>query len=196
MPRMMDLGPLPDIEGKDLIILNSPSPGQSLYLFRIRRVMGQSVPDHLRILASAHTKIEIRRLDSRTLRVKPQSGFLLPTQFDFENDIKPFPLAHIAYTYRFGDAFFRDSSQRMPLGEVVDLPGMKAEIYSVTPDGRPWEVRITFDKELEDSSLQWLMWDWETESYISFDPPIEGELILVEGPFQPSDSPQLPTIFP
>lgn len=34
------------------------------------------------------------------------------------------------------------------------------------------------------------------ESYIPFDIPIEGELILVAGPFQPSDSPQFPTIFP
>jgi len=196
MPNMMALGPLPDIEGKDLIILNSPSPGQSLYLLRLREVNSQPLPDHLRILASAHTWIEIRRLDSRTLSVKPESGFFLPTQFDFDNGLKPFPLAHIAYAYRFGDAFFRDSTQSMPLEEVVELPGMKVEIFSHTPDGRPWEVHLTFEKALEDPSLQWLQWDWETESYIPFDVPIEGELIRVDGPFQPSDSPQFPTIFP
>ncbi len=196
MPKMMDLGPLPDIAGKDLIVLNSPSPGQSLYLFRLREVLDQPVPDHLRILASAHTWIEIRRLDPRTLSVKPESGFFLPTQFDFENGLKPFPLAHIAYAYRFGDAFFRDNTQPMSLGEVVDLPGMQVKVFSLTPDGRPREVHLTFEKALEDPSLQWLQWDWESESYIPFEIPIEGELIRVEGPFQPSDSPQFPTIFP
>lgn len=196
MPKLMDLGPLPDIEGKDLIVLNSPSPGQSLYLLRLREVNSQPLPDHLRILASAHTRIEIRRLDPRTLAVKPESGFFLPTQYDFENDHKPFPLAHVAYAYRFGDAFFRDNTQPMALGEMVDLPGMKVEIFSLTQDGRPWEVHLIFEKVLEDPSLQWLKWCWEAESYIPFDIPIEGELILVDGPFQPSDSPQFPTIFP
>jgi hypothetical protein len=196
MPKLMDLGPLTDIEGKDLIVLNSPSPGQSLYLLRLREVKSQPLPDHLRILASAHTRIEIRRLDSRTLAVKPESGFLVPTQFDFENGLKPFPIAHIAYAYRFGDAFFRDRTQPMHLEEVVDLPGMGVKVRSLTPDGRPWEVYLTFEKALEDSSLHWLKWDWETESYIPFEIPIKGELMLVDGPFQPSDSPQFPTIFP
>ena len=120
----------------------------------------------------------------------------MPTQFDFENDLKPFPLAHIAYAYRFGDAFFRDKTQSMPLEEVVDLPGMVVMVFSLTPDGRPWEVHLIFEEALENPSLQWLMWDWGTESYIPFDIPIEGELIRVEGPFQPSDLPQFPTIFP
>ena len=183
MPGMMNLGSLPDIEGKDLIILNSPSPGQSLYLLRLRQVLDQPNPEHLRILASAHTRIEISRTDSRTIILKPEAGFLLPTQIDFDNEHKPFPLAHIAYSYRYGDAFFRDDNQQMFLGEIVNLPGMRVMIHSLTADGRPWEVGMTFDKTLEDASLDWLMWDWETEAYIPFDIPGEGKIIQVEGPF-------------
>jgi hypothetical protein len=189
IPAMMDLGALPEVAGKDLIVVNSPSPGQSLYLLPLREVRNQPVPDHLRILAPAHTQIEISRLDSRTLVVKPEAGYLIPTQIDLENDLKPFPIAHIAYTYRYGDAFFRENNMQIPLEGVVDLPGMQVEVHSLTADGRPLEARMTFDRALEDSSLQWLKWNWESSSYVPFDIPTEGETITVEGPFQPSDLP-------
>jgi hypothetical protein len=189
IPAMMDLGPLPGIDGKDLIVVNSPSPGQYLYLIPLREVRDQPIPDHLRILAPAHTRVEITRSDSKTLAVKPESGFLLPTQMNPENDLKPFPIAHIAYTYRYGDAFFRENGLQMPLEGIVDLPGMQVEVWSLTPDGRPWETRMTFDRPLEDSTLQWLQWDWESESYRPFQIPAEGETVFVEGPFQPSDQP-------
>ena len=128
-------------------------------------------------------------MDSHTLTVKPEAGFLIPTQIDLESDLKPFPIAHIAYTYRYGDAFFREHSRKIPLKDIVDLPGMQVEVRSLTPDGRPWEASMTFDHALEDTSLLWLQWDWESSSYIPFDIPAEGEKITVEGPFQPSDLP-------
>jgi hypothetical protein len=189
IPAMMDLGELPELEGKDLIVVNSPSPGQSLYLLPLREVRGQSLPEHLRILAPAHTRVEISRVDQQTLNIKPESGFLIPTQIDLKNNLKPFPIAHIAYTYRYGDAFFRENNFQMSLEGVVDLPGMAVEVRSLTPDGRPWEARMTFDHALENSSLQWLQWDWESSSYRPFAIPVVGETIIIEGPFQPSDLP-------
>jgi hypothetical protein len=189
VPAMMDLGSLPNIEGKDLILVNSPSPGQSLYLLPLREAQGQTLPDHLRILAPAHTRIEITRIDERTLKIKPESGFLIPTQIDLENELKPFPIAHIAYTYRYGDAFFRENNPQMPLEGVVDLPGMQVEVQSLTSDGRPWEAHMIFDHALEDASMHWLRWEWDSSSYVPFDIPLVGETILVEGPFQPSDRP-------
>ncbi len=189
VPAMMELGPLPEIEGKDLMVINSPSPGQSLYLLPLRQVREQSVPDHLRILAPAHTRIEVTRLDRQTLVVKPDAGFLVPTQIDLKNDLKPFPIAHIAYTYRYGDAFFRENGRQMALEGVVDLPGLQVEVRSLTQDGRPWEARMTFEKPLEDPSMHWLQWDWDSNTYIPFNLPEVGEKIIVEGPFQPSDSP-------
>lgn len=189
VPAMMDLGDLPEIEDKDLIVVNSPSPGQSLYLLPLRELRTQPIPEHLRILAPAHTQIEIGRLDSRTLTVKPESGFLIPTQIDLKNDLKPFPIAHIAYTYRYGDAFFRENGHDIPRDSVVDLPGMQVEVQSLTPDGRPWEAKIVFDEELEASGLYWLQWDWDSNSYVPFTLPAVGETRIVEGPFKPSVSP-------
>ncbi|MGB2895070.1 MAG: hypothetical protein WBB65_02755 [Anaerolineales bacterium] len=182
-PAMMDLGPLPGVEGQDLIIVNSPSPGQSLYLLPLREVTEKPIPAHLRILAPAHSQIEVTRLDDQTVLIKPESGFLLPTEIDFTNDIKPFPLAHIAYTYRYGDAFFRENSLHMPLNGRVDLPGMQVEVSSLTPDSRPWEVRMVFARPLEDPSLKWLQWDWDLETYVPFNVPEIGQTVYVAGPF-------------
>jgi hypothetical protein len=183
IPAMMDLGPLPGVEAQDLIIVNSPSPGQSLYLLPLRHVREQPVPAHLRILSPAHTQIEVTRLDQQTVLIKPESGFLLPTQIDLQSDIKPFPLAHIAYTYRYGDAFFRENSMQMPIDGRVALPGMQVEVDSLTPDGRPWQARMVFDRPLEDPSLNWLQWDWESATYVPFLLPEVGQTVQVPGPF-------------
>jgi hypothetical protein len=183
VPAMMDLGELPGVDKQDLIIVNSPSPGQSLYLMPLRNVRGEPVPEHLRILSPAHTQVALTRLDDRTVLVKPESGFLLPTQIDLQNDIKPFPLAHIAYTYRYGDAFFRENGMQMALDGWVDLPGMQVEVSSLTSDGRPWEARMVFDRPLEDPSLNWLQWDWESATYVPFQLPEVGQTVQVPGPF-------------
>jgi hypothetical protein len=183
VPAMMDLGPLPGIENKDLLIINSPSPGQSLYLLPIREMREQPTPEHLRILAPGHTPLDVTRLDSRTLSIKPESGFLVPTQIDLENDLKPFPIAHIAYTYRYGDAFFRENNLKLSLESRIDLPGVAVEVESLTQDGRPWEARMIFDRPLEDSTLQWLRWDWETQTYVPFTLPDVGEVMRLPGPF-------------
>jgi len=182
-PAMMDLGPLPGVEGQDLIIVNSPSPGQSLYLLPLRAVREETIPEHLRILAPAHSQIEVTRLDDHTVLIKPESGFLLPTEIDLESDLKPFPLAHIAYTYRYGDAFFRENTMHIPLDGRVDLPGMAVEVSSLTTDGRPWEARMEFERPLEDPSLQWLQWDWDIETYVPFNVPEVGQTMYVAGPF-------------
>ena len=183
IPAMMELGPLPGVEDQDLIIVNFPSPGQSWYLLPQREVHEQPIPAHLRILAPAHTQVEVTRLDDQTVLIKPESGFLLPNQIDLQNDIKPFPLAHIAYAYRYGDAFFRKNGLQIPLGGKVDLPGMQVEVNSLTLDGRPWGARMVFDRSLEDPSLKWLQWDWVLETYVPFHVPEVGQTVHVAGPF-------------
>jgi hypothetical protein len=132
--------------------------------------------------------VEISREDLQTLRVKPEAGFLIPTQIDLESEHKPFPIAHIAYTYRYGDALFRESSRELIPDSIV-LPGLRVEVISVTSDGRPWETIMTFDRELEDPSMQWLQWNWETNSYLPFSIPAVGEQVSIAGPFQPRDTP-------
>ncbi len=114
---------------------------------------------------------------------------MIPTQIDLEYDLKPFPIAHIAYTYRYGDSVFREKSRQIPLEGVVDLPGMEVEVRSLTSDGRPHEAWMTFDRPLASANLHWLQWDWGSRTYIPFDLPGVGESITLEGPFEPSDLP-------
>jgi hypothetical protein len=183
IPDMMNLGALPGLEGKDLIIVNSPSPGQSIYLLPLRQVQGQTLPEHLRILAPAHTVVSVTRTGVDRITIRPEDGFLLPTQLDFEGDIKPFPLAHLAYTYRYGDAFFRGTEQTLTLDGEVTLPGLRVRVQSLTSDGRPLEAEMIFDHGLENQDLLWMQWDWQSHSYQTFDLPNIGETIDLSGPF-------------
>jgi hypothetical protein len=183
VPDMMNLGTLPDLSGKDLIVINSPSPGQSIYLLPLREVQDQSLPEHLRILAPAHTPVTVTRTGFDRLSIKPEDGFLLPTQIDFESDIKPFPLAHLAYTYRYGDAFFREIGQTLTLDGEVVLPGLTVQINSLTADGRPLEAEMIFEHALEGQDLLWLQWDWQSHTYQPFQIPEIGETIQLSGPF-------------
>jgi hypothetical protein len=60
---------------------------------------------------------------------------------------------------------------------------MQVEVSSLTPDGRPWEARMEFDRPLEDPSLRWLQWDWDLETYVPFNVPEVGQTVQVAGPF-------------
>jgi hypothetical protein len=85
--------------------------------------------------------------------------------------------------YQHLDKFFRGDAFPMDLGHQVALTGMRVEVTALTPDGRPSEARLEFDRPLEDRSLRWLRWNWETGTYVPFTPPAIGQTAVVPGPF-------------
>jgi len=73
-----DLGPLPEAEHQDVIIVNAPSPGHSIYVPGLRSIRGQPVAAHWRILAPGYSSVYVTRIDAETVVVRPQHGYLLP----------------------------------------------------------------------------------------------------------------------
>jgi len=67
------------------------------------------------------------------------------------------------------DRLVRDMDNMFERGERVELTGMIAEITELTADGRPKEVKYTFDVPLEDASLRWVQ--WKNGGYKPFTPP-------------------------
>lgn len=63
------------------------------------------------------------------------------------------------------------------------LPRLTIEVVSVDDNGLPAEVLFHFAVPLEDSSLYWLQWDWEKNSYSTFNIPQIGEIYEIPGPF-------------
>jgi hypothetical protein len=178
-----DLGPLPEAEHQDVIIVNAPSPGHFIYVPGLRSVLGQPVPAHMRVLAPGCSSVYVTRIDAHTVVVRPEHGYLIPpgTAGAVENQVS-LPPVHLAYGYQHGDAFFRSGDFPMTVGQRIELTGMSAEVITLTDDGRPSEARIRFARSLEDPSMAWLQWDWEKNTYVPFVPPAVGEKVRVPGP--------------
>lgn len=142
-----------EVEQQDLIIVNAPSVMHAMYLSVQRELAGQPVPRHTRVLAPALPAVMIRRLDERTLCIRPKNSFI---------------------SWRF-DHLFRSERRPMSLGERVKLTGLTIEVTELTPDLRPAEAVFHFTVPLEHSSLRWLQ--WEDGEFIAFTPPKVGEAV-------------------
>ncbi len=183
-----DLGPLPSAETQDVVIANTPDPGQLIYIPAVRHFRGQEMPAHLRVLAPGFSSITLTRVDEQTLIVQPEEGYLLSPAVPTENRLF-YPFADSSYGYQFGDGLFRGIDYPMQLGEQVELTGMQVTVISMTEDDRPLEAEVTFTRILEDEHFIWLMWDWETSRYEAFEPPAVGETSIIPGPFDESVTP-------
>ena len=124
----------PGVEEQTLVIVNAPSPVHAHYLLLQRGVDDKPLPKFIRVLAPAIPSIVIRRIDDRTLAIRPGNGY-------------------IAWVL---DRVFRSERRPMSLGQRVSVPGMEVEITAMTSDGRPAEAAFRFDVPLESPSLLWL----------------------------------------
>ena len=139
------------LEDRTVVIVNAPSAVNASYFILRRDAGGQSIPRHTRVLAPAIPSVTIRRLDERTLAIRPKGGYLR----------------------WFLDQVFRSERRRFALGEQVRLTGMTVTISSLTADGRPAEATFQFDVPLESPSLIWLC--FRGEGFEPFTPPAVGQ---------------------
>jgi hypothetical protein len=150
--------PLPaSVREKTLVIVNAPSVPHAGYLILRNEASGLPVPRYTRVLAPAMPAVTIRRVDERTLAIRPERGYLR------------FALDHV----------FRSERHELALGERVVLTGMTATVTALTPDGLPAEATFQFDVPLESPSLVWLC--FRGDSFEPFTPPAVGR--EVEIPF-------------
>jgi hypothetical protein len=140
----------PSVRDKTLVIVNAPSPVHASYLILRRELSGLPVPRHTRVLAPAMPAVKIRRVDERTLAIRPEGGYL-----------------------RWAlDRVFRSERRELARGEQVMLTGMTVTITERTPDGRPAEADFQFDVPLESPSLVWLC--FRRARFEAFVPPAVG----------------------
>lgn len=133
--RLNVRAPLPlSIGEQTLVIVNAPSTASAHYMIFRRELSGLTVPGRIRVLAPAVPSVTIRRLDERTLAIRPKGGYLR------------WPL----------DRVFRSERRPLAIGDQTRLTGMTATILTVTEDRRPDDVSFRFDVPLESPSLYWL----------------------------------------
>ncbi len=154
--RLYVAAPLgPDAGDRTLVVVNAPSPGHACYHIFRRELAGEAVPRFTRVLAPAIPSVTVRRLDERTLAVRPEGGYL-----------------------RFAlDRVFRSERRPLAVGETVRLTGMTAAVTALTADGRPAEATFRFDVPLESPTLLWLC--FRGGRFEPFIPPAVGRETVI-----------------
>ncbi len=121
------------VRDKTLVILSSSAELTTFPAWMQRQVTGTPRPRHTQLLATCFADLRVTRVDTETLRVRPESGFL-------DNE-----------TLRMARGLSRPSHP----GDTVVLPGLRVQVTEVTADGRPAEADFHFGRPLEDPSLLW-----------------------------------------
>jgi hypothetical protein len=57
---------------------------------------------------------------------------------------------------------------------------MTAQITKTNANGRPTEIKYSFDAALDDPQLQWVV--WSHRGFVPFSPPAAGQRILLKSP--------------
>ncbi len=121
--------------GLRIVVLCASDPMTLLYPPLIRHHDGLPAPAAWWVLSLMPGRHELRRIDERTLQLRPMDGPMLQTVVS---------------------QLFRRPPPRLPEGTQVDLGGMQVQVVA-DDDGYPTVVRYVFDRPLHDPSLRFVL---------------------------------------
>jgi len=137
-----------------LVLVNPPSDVFVAYIVILRASEGRPLPP-TRWLATGTTDVAVTRLDARSLRVRPDGGFI--------------PFVSERMLRRLDRPFVR--------GQRIVLDGVEVDITDVTADGRPAEIVARFDRSLEDPTLHFAA--WHKNGFVPWTPPPIGARVVL-----------------
>jgi hypothetical protein len=149
------LSSTPATAEKTLVLLNPPLDPFGVFFPLYRAAHGIQRPRRTRWLTTGVTDLTLERLDAHSLRVSARAGFLSNSS----------------------QWMLRDPRRPLRAGERVALEGVLFEVESLNARGLPAQVRVRFDRPLEDASFEWKRWD--RDGYVAFTPPRPGQPLRV-----------------
>lgn len=137
-----------------LVMVNPPSDVFVAYIVILRASEGRPPPP-TRWLATGTTDVAVTRVDERTLRVRPDGGFI------------PF----------VSERMLRRLDRPFARGQRIRLDGFDVDVTDVTADGRPAEILARFAWPLEDPRLHWEA--WHGRGFHPWTPPPVGARVVL-----------------
>jgi hypothetical protein len=168
---LRDAGCRPD---QDLVVVNACNPLSLLYEPYRNICQNEPLPRSLRMLTPGFNAVRLLRTGPRRVIVRAVSHSLL--------DCQPGKRMDFVYLYRYLSDV-RGTGHPLRAGQRISLPRMEVEVLAVDDRGLPTEAAFDFDVSLEDASLKWLFWEWESERYEPFSIPPVGASVGLVGPF-------------
>ncbi len=144
------------VRGKTLVILSSSAEFTTFPPWMERQVREIPRPGRMRVLATCLGRLEVSRTDAKTLRVRPEHGFM----------------DHDALR------IVRGRSRPFRSGDEVVLSDLLVRVRAVTTDGRPAEADFTFGVPLSDPSLVWTRLQ-AGGALVPWSPPAVGESLTL-----------------
>lgn len=166
----------PAVTDQLVLIVNTPTVFISFYGPLIRGLQGHPIPRRTLILGSGIYPTTISRPAPDVLAIRPSGGYMPEPGSPQPGHETSQPALHPAYFFQMLDHLYRDATP-MTVGERIAYGGATIDVAEISDDGRPIEVRVRFEVDLENPSLRWLQ--WQNGTYAPFQPPAIGETVIL-----------------
>jgi hypothetical protein len=177
MRPFINLDKSPDVENKNVIVVNAPCTITLAYMPFYKAYYHQPLPRTLRTLVPGCTSFDVQRTDEQTLVIQSRASNIFTC-----DDVGP---AHIAYI--FSACNVAVGVPKSNKGDRHDFDGLTVEVLEANAADVATRVAFRFDTSLTSPDFHWLWWDWRTFSYQPFALPAIGQSITLSGPSRRAD---------
>lgn len=165
------------VRGQELIIVHAPTNFLIHYAITMNLLDGRPTPRHTYVLGSTLGAMDVRRVDERTVVLRPSIGFLAPPGTPAGGAVGLPPPVDMNYLLQMFDVLFRSGDLPFHVGDSFELAGAHGQVTELTSDGRPLEVTFRFTAPVEDPRYRWVT--WEAGRLVETKPPAEGESVTL-----------------
>jgi hypothetical protein len=172
MARWCGFQGVPEIGGRNVVVVNNPSLLSSIAAPFYRAYHGLPLPKTIRTLVPGSNRLRVRRPDSFTLVLETGEGDLF--------GCPRLGSVHMAYLFRAVNDFLI-LGKTWTTGDRVKGKGFDVEVLEVGERGLPSAIAFRFAGPLESDNREWLFFDWSTRRYARFGLPPVGQTIEISG---------------
>ena len=172
MSSFINLDKSPDVDNRNVIVVNAPCAITLAYMPFYKAYYHQPLPRTLRTLVPGCTSFDVQRTDGQTLVIQSRASDIFTC-----DDVGP---THIAYI--FSACNVAVGVPKSKKGDRHDLSGLTVEVLEANVADVATRVAFRFDASLDSPDFRWLWWDWRTFSYRPFQIPAVGQSVTLSGP--------------